>query len=112
MKINHQDYIGKTIFITATNTNVGKTFASEVFLKYFAKQGLKVGYFKPIETGVLNNSPLDGMKMFELVKKLNPNFLKLTINDIVPSGESSFNSGAVISRILFSIDPFAICGSE
>ena len=31
MKINPQDYIGKAIFITATNTNVGKTFASEVF---------------------------------------------------------------------------------
>ncbi|MGJ0314229.1 dethiobiotin synthase [Aliarcobacter cryaerophilus] len=84
MKINPQDYIGKAIFITATNTNVGKTFASEVFLKYFAKNGLKVGYFKPIETGVIDNSPLDGLKMFELVKKLNPNFLKLTINDIVP----------------------------
>ena len=66
MKINPQDYIGKAIFITATNTNVGKTFASEVFLKYFAKNGLKVGYFKPIETGVIAN------------------FLKLTINDIVP----------------------------
>ena len=84
MKITPQDYIGKAIFITATNTNVGKTFASEVFLKYFAKNGLKVGYFKPIETGVIDNSPLDGLKMFELVKKLNPNFLKLTINDIVP----------------------------
>lgn len=33
MKINPQDYIGKAIFITATNTNVGKTFASEVFLQ-------------------------------------------------------------------------------
>ena len=38
MKINPQDYIGKAIFITATNTNVGaKHLVSEVFLKYFAK---------------------------------------------------------------------------
>ena len=84
MKINPQNYIGKAIFITATNTNVGKTFASEVFLKYFAKNGLKVGYFKPIETGVIDNSPLDGLKMFELVKKLNKNFENLSLNDIVP----------------------------
>ena len=84
MKINPQNYIGKAIFITSTNTNVGKTFASEVFLKYFAKNGLKVGYFKPIETGVIDNSPLDGLKMFELVKKLNKNFENLSLNDIVP----------------------------
>ena len=74
MKIKPNDYVGKAIFITATNTNVGKTYASEVFLKYFAKQGLKVGYFKAIETGVENNSPFDGVKMFELAKELNPDF--------------------------------------
>ena len=45
-------YINKSIFITATNTNVGKTYAYEKNLKYFAKAGLKVGFFKPCETGV------------------------------------------------------------
>ncbi|MBL3520117.1 dethiobiotin synthase [Arcobacter lanthieri] len=74
----------KTIFITATNTDVGKTYACEKFLKYFASQGYKVGYFKPCETGVINNNPLDGNKMFELTKKLNPEFHKLSIKDIVP----------------------------
>ncbi|WP_418185804.1 dethiobiotin synthase [Aliarcobacter vitoriensis] len=74
----------KTIFITATNTDVGKTYACEKFLKYFAKQGYKVGYFKPIETGVINNQPIDGSKMFELTKELNPNFKKFSMNDIVP----------------------------
>ena len=37
------------------------------FLRYFAKAGLKVGYFKPCETGVVD-FPLDGMKMLNLVK--------------------------------------------
>lgn len=72
----------KNIFITATNTDVGKTYASELFLKYYANKGLKVGYFKPIETGVLDY-PLDGMKMLTLTKKLNPNF-DVSINDVVP----------------------------
>lgn len=72
----------KSIFISATNTDVGKTYASEVFLKYFAKQGLKVGYFKPIETGVIDK-PIDGCKMLSIVKELNPDF-KANINDIVP----------------------------
>jgi dethiobiotin synthetase len=84
MKINKNDYLNKAIFVTATNTDVGKTYACEVFLNYFSKQGLKVGYFKPIETGVTNNNPLDGSKMLNLVQKLNPNFKSLTTKDIVP----------------------------
>jgi len=70
-------------FITATNTNVGKTNASEIFLNKFAKQNKKVGYFKPIETGVIKE-PLDGTLMFNLTKNLNKEFKKLNINDIVP----------------------------
>lgn len=69
-------------FITATNTNVGKTKASEIFLKKFASSGKKVGYFKPIETGVLG-IPEDGSKMLNLAKSLNSDF-NLSINDVVP----------------------------
>ena len=72
----------ETIFITATNTDVGKTYACEIFSKYYAKKGLKVGYFKPFETGVVS-SPLDGSKMLNLVKELNPSF-DFDIKDIVP----------------------------
>jgi dethiobiotin synthetase len=69
-------------FITATNTDVGKSYASEVFLKKFAKKGKKVGYYKPIETGV-STIPLDGSKLLHITKKLNPNF-NFSINDVVP----------------------------
>ncbi len=72
----------KSIFITATNTDVGKTYACEKFINFYAKKGLKVGYFKPIETGV-TELPLDGSKMLNLVKKLNPSF-DVSIKDIVP----------------------------
>lgn len=75
-------YKNKTIFVTATNTDVGKTYACEKFLRYFASLGLKVGYLKPCETGV-RDAPLDGTKMLNLVKELNPKF-DVTINDIVP----------------------------
>lgn len=69
-------------FITATNTDVGKTYACEVFLKKFAKDGKKVGYFKPIETGV-DNLPHDGQKLLNVALNLNPDF-QVTINDVVP----------------------------
>jgi dethiobiotin synthetase len=69
-------------FITATNTNVGKTTASEYFLKKFANENKRVGYLKPIETGV-KTLPEDGMKMFSLAKNLNSDF-KVSIDDVVP----------------------------
>ncbi len=72
----------KSLFITATNTDVGKTYASEKFLRYYASKGFKVGYFKPIETGVVTH-PLDGKKMLTLVKELNPCFT-VSLEDVVP----------------------------
>ena len=71
-----------TLFITATNTDVGKTYACEKILKHYANKKLKVGYYKPCETGV-EESPLDGTKMLNLVKELNPDF-NATIDDVVP----------------------------
>ena len=68
MKKDINYYKNKSIFITATNTDVGKTYASEKFLRFFAKNGLKVGYFKPCETGVID-FPLDGTKMLNLTKE-------------------------------------------
>lgn len=77
-------YLNKSFFITATNTDVGKTYACEKFLNFFANANLRVGYFKPIETGVQNSSPLDGSKMLNLAKKLNKDFEHISINDCVP----------------------------
>lgn len=69
-------------FVTATGTNVGKTYASGNFLKKFAQEGKKVGYYKPIETGVVT-TPSDGSLMLALAQKLNPEFVA-SIDDVVP----------------------------
>ena len=75
--------MNKTIyFVTATNTDVGKSYACEILLKKISNNGEKVGYYKPIETGVLDK-PLDGTKLLNITKKLNPNY-KVTIDDVVP----------------------------
>lgn len=68
-------------FITATNTDIGKSYASEVFLRKFSKKGKKVGYFKPIETGVITQ-PLDGTKLLQITKELNPSF-NFSVNEVV-----------------------------
>ncbi len=73
----------KSFFISATNTNVGKTYTTLMLMEFFAKKGYKVGAFKPIETGVLDRVE-DGEKLLNKAKELNPDFQDITIEDIVP----------------------------
>ncbi len=71
------------IFVTATNTDIGKTYASKLVLKELALRGYRVAAFKPIETGVIT-TPLDGQELFELSQSLNSELSHLHVNDIVP----------------------------
>ncbi|MCI4407359.1 MAG: dethiobiotin synthase [Sulfuricurvum sp.] len=75
--------MSKRIFVTATNTNVGKTYTSKQLIKALFALGLRVGVFKPIETGV-ENFPLDGKELFDTACRYNPALHSLSINDIVP----------------------------
>ena len=69
------------LFITATGTNVGKTHTTLKLIEAYAKIGLKVGVFKPIETGV-TDEPLDAKALLEACQKVNPDFANLTPADI------------------------------
>lgn len=69
------------IFVTATGTNVGKTYASVKLIKALSKRGLRVGAFKPIETGV-DGEPQDAKKLLKAVQKYSNNFLELSPKDI------------------------------
>lgn len=71
------------IFITATNTNVGKTYTTLKLLEALSAKGLKVGVMKPIETGVVKE-PLDATLLFETAKRLNPSLEVLKMRDITP----------------------------
>jgi len=71
----------KTLFVTATNTNVGKTYTTIKLIESFAQQGILVGVCKPIETGVQNEAP-DATLLLETVQKYNPNFKTLIPTDI------------------------------
>ncbi len=73
--------MSKKIFITATNTNIGKTYTSIKLLEHLGKQGIKIGAFKPIETGI-DNIPQDALKLLEICKKYNKNFKNLSPFDI------------------------------
>ena len=44
--------MSKNIFITATGTDVGKTYVSALIVKEMRKAGYNCGYFKPVLSGV------------------------------------------------------------
>jgi len=71
------------IFISANNTDKGKTYTTLKLIQKFTQMGYKVGVMKPIETGV-KNIPVDGEKLFNEAKKYNYSLKNLDLNDIVP----------------------------
>ncbi|MDD2791095.1 MAG: dethiobiotin synthase [Sulfurimonas sp.] len=74
----------KRIFVSATNTDIGKTYTTKLLLAEFASRGLLVGVLKPIETGVVDGYAPDGEALLECVKQLNPKLWSLEVEDIVP----------------------------
>ena len=70
------------LFVTATNTNVGKTYTSIKLLNEFSKRGYKVGVYKPIETDVAD-FPKDGKLLLDRAKNLNSDF-DFSLDDVVP----------------------------
>ena len=73
----------KRIFVTATNTDIGKTYTAKHLLEAFASQGYRVGAMKLIETGVKEFAP-DATALLQTLQQLNPAFLSLEVADILP----------------------------
>jgi len=49
-----------------------------------AKRGLRPAAFKPIETGVTEKGPADGLKLLHAMHRLNPETRELAVEEIVP----------------------------
>jgi dethiobiotin synthetase len=76
--------MAKRIFVTATNTDIGKTYTTKLLLKEFAARGIRVGVIKPIETGIVNGFAPDGEELISTCKELNSDLESLHVEDIVP----------------------------
>ncbi len=72
------------IFVTATNTDIGKTHTILLLMEEAARCGLRPAAFKPIETGVTPKGPADGLKLLHAMRRLNPDTERLAVGDIVP----------------------------
>jgi dethiobiotin synthetase len=75
--------LAQRIFVTATNTDIGKTYTTDKLIRHYASLGYRVGAFKPIETGVTDTPP-DGSLLLKTLQEVNPEFSDLPVNDIVP----------------------------
>jgi len=101
----------KLLFVTATNTDVGKTFATLKLIEHIQKYNIKVGLFKPIETGVLDGTPRDAKKLLDRCKIYNENYIKFSPKDItaytfeLPASPFSADTKGVIDieRIKYKI---------
>ena len=71
------------IFVSATNTNIGKTYVMTELIKSLSAMGHKIGVIKPIETGV-ENYPLDAKQIFDTAKSYNTALEALTLDDVCP----------------------------
>jgi dethiobiotin synthetase len=50
--IQHHNSSPRGVFITATDTGVGKTFVTAALVSHLRQRGINIGVMKPIETGV------------------------------------------------------------
>ena len=87
----------KRIFVTATNTDIGKTYTTKLLLQEYAVRGLKVGAIKLIETGVDDFAP-DATTLLETLQRLNSSFKNKKVQDIVPITYSLAASPFVASK--------------
>ena len=93
----------QTLFIGATGTSVGKTHTTLLLIEGFAKQGVKVGVFKPIETGV-KEEPQDAALLLEACQKVNSKFKTLTPKEItaytfgLPAAPFCADTGHIIQK--------------
>jgi len=66
------------LFVTGTDTGVGKTVVSCALIRGLLEQGVDVGVMKPIETGVGSEGPLDGLALRAAARSEDP------LEDICP----------------------------
>lgn len=62
----------RILFVTGTDTGVGKTYASAAICAEAMNEGLRVRYVKPIQTGVIDAAHADAALVLKLVQQLAP----------------------------------------
>jgi len=83
------------LFITGTDTGVGKTFLSYLLVKELLKRGVRVGYWKPIETGA-DPEPADAALLASLLKVDPPSLVSYTFKEPLAPAVAAERTGVLI----------------
>lgn len=83
----------KTIFITAENTNSGKTFVASGLIQHLVLHNIRVAPFKPVETGVIT-LPEDGQALLKASQRED-----ITLDEVVPLQFSLPAAPAVANKL-------------
>jgi dethiobiotin synthetase len=91
----------KGIFITATDTGVGKTYVSSKIAEALIKSGINAGVFKPVSTGDRNDakSLIKAAKIDETLETVTPIFFD---NPMSPYGASRLENKQIDFKKIFS----------
>ena len=90
--------MNKSIFITGTDTDIGKTFVSVGLCLALENKGLKVGYFKPFQSDVKNGIAPDIEELKKYSSSISPLYSYLFEGDVSP------HLASVLADIEVSID--------
>ena len=73
----------KSIFVSATGTDSGKTYTTLRLIEAFSTLGYRVGVMKPIETGVGKQAE-DATLLLTQAKRFNPDFTSIMTESVCP----------------------------
>lgn len=73
----------RVLFVTATNTHIGKTHTTLKLIELLAQKGIDTLTIKPIETGV-ESTPLDASAILKTTHNSFEKFKDMTLEDICP----------------------------
>ena len=62
----------RSVFITGTDTSVGKTYLACHWIRFLTLKGCRVGVMKPIETGIVQEERSDGVLLRKAAKSQAP----------------------------------------
>lgn len=89
------------IFITSTDTDVGKTYVCRGIVRELLKRGKKTGYFKPLQSGIVPDILSDADNIKEGIKNQNNLILK---NSYITNTPCTPSISAKIDGVEISLD--------
>lgn len=92
----------RILFVTGTDTGVGKTIAAATICAEALNSGLRVRYVKPIQTGVTDAAEADAHTVLKLVEKLAPSAPRAPLPRV---GDAEPTTSAFTAHELLRFEP-------